>query len=195
MARLPQKCHKCRERAVTYDVIPEYSCEMVHDARPYTVNITNFDVLKCKNCGEITFDEKATTQLSDALRTTVGVLHPAEIRAARESLGLSQKELASRIRVSETSLCRWETGAQIQQRSLDLLLRLYFRMPEVQKFIAREAIDLALKSKRDFIQLSESFRVPTPERNQSTTTDSESYSFKPTPVGIVGNQSILKLVS
>ena len=37
---------------------------------------------------------------------------PAELRAAREALGLSQKALAKRLGVAQTSVLRWESGAR-----------------------------------------------------------------------------------
>ena len=41
-------------------------------------------------------------------------------------------------RSSAETLSRWETGAQIQQRGFDLLLRLYFALPAVREYLAPE---------------------------------------------------------
>jgi transcriptional regulator with XRE-family HTH domain len=49
-------------------------------------------------------------------------------------LGLTQKELAERLQIAEATLCRWETGRQIQQRLSDLALRLYFDLPGVRQY-------------------------------------------------------------
>ena len=41
------------------------------------------------------------------------------IEENRKALGLTQEDLASRVGIGKTTLSRWETGAQVQQRSLD----------------------------------------------------------------------------
>jgi transcriptional regulator with XRE-family HTH domain len=48
---------------------------------------------------------------------------------------LSQKDLAERLGVAEATISRWETGAQIQSRALDNLLRVYFAVPEVRSVL------------------------------------------------------------
>jgi transcriptional regulator with XRE-family HTH domain len=62
-------------------------------------------------------------------------LQPHEVRAGREGLGLTQKELASYLQIADATLSRWETGAQIQQRSMDRLLRGFFFVPEFRRFL------------------------------------------------------------
>lgn len=46
----------------------------------------------------------------------------AKIEAARKRMGLSQTELAQRVGVGQTAVCRWESGKS--QPSLANLLRL-----------------------------------------------------------------------
>ena len=46
-----------------------------------------------------------------------------------------EKQLAYLLGLAEATISRWETGAQIQQRSLDNLLRIFFGFPEVRKQI------------------------------------------------------------
>jgi putative zinc finger/helix-turn-helix YgiT family protein len=125
----------CRERAVSPDTLAAYAAEMEHDGRKYDVSVANFQVLRCQNCGELFLDEAANERLSDALRAAVGLLAPAEIREKREDLGLTQKQLASLLRISEFTLCRWETGAQLQQRSMDAFLRVFFEAPEARRIL------------------------------------------------------------
>lgn len=45
-----------------------------------------------------------------------------KIERARKKLGLSQAELGQRVGVSQTAVCRWETGAK--QPSLNNMLKL-----------------------------------------------------------------------
>ena len=66
------------------------------------------------------------------------MLEAAQIRQNREHLGLTQKQLAGMLGIAEATLSRWETAAQIQQRSLDRLLRLFFASAAVRKALADE---------------------------------------------------------
>jgi len=121
-----RKCMICRERTVSPTTLDSYATEVEHNGRKYAISVADFPVLKCRHCGEIYLDEAADEKLSEALRTAAGLLSPAEIRQGREEFGLTQKHLAGLLRISEFTLSRWETGAQIQQRSMDALLRILF---------------------------------------------------------------------
>lgn len=129
-----RKCMHCRERAVSPSVGP-YSAEMEHDGRKYLVEIPDFEVLRCENCGSVVLDDAASDRLFDALRQKAGLLAPAEIRGRREALGRKQRELAALLQISESTLSRWETGAQMQQRCMDTLLRGFFGVPEFRHFL------------------------------------------------------------
>ena len=131
----PWKCGRCRQREV-YPVEEEYTTEVVHDGRSYSVTVPALRVFRCRNCGEAVLDTEANRQISLAFRRQAGLLTPEEIRQGRKALGLKQEELAGRLGVAESTLSRWETGAQIQQRSLDKLLRLFFTLPEVRWALA-----------------------------------------------------------
>src|SRR5690349_19485098 len=122
MKPFPWKCGHCRERAVYPVALETYTAELDHDGRKYPISLINFQVARCEKCGSIILDDAANRRLSDALRSTVGLLQPAEIRARREALGLTQKELANYLQTADATLSRWETGAQLQQRSMDKLL-------------------------------------------------------------------------
>ena len=135
MEPFPWKCGDCRRKAVYPITLPEYSVPMEHDGRTYQVVVKNFDVLKCRDCGEIEITDEFSERLSEAYRQAVGLLSPTEIRAHRTGLGLSQKGLADALKISESTLSRWETGSQIQQRSMDLLLRLVFELAEVRDYL------------------------------------------------------------
>jgi transcriptional regulator with XRE-family HTH domain len=45
---------------------------------------------------------------------------------------MTQKEAADRMGIAEATLSRWLTGTQIQSRSLDNLMRVFFAFPEVR---------------------------------------------------------------
>jgi putative zinc finger/helix-turn-helix YgiT family protein len=119
-----------------YPAEGDYTAEVVHDGRSYTVTVPALRLFRCRNCGEAVLDTEANEQISRAFRRQAGLLTPEEIRQKREALGLKQKELAERLGVAKETLSRWETGGQVQQRSLDRLLRLYFALPEVRAFLS-----------------------------------------------------------
>jgi DNA-binding transcriptional regulator YiaG len=79
------------------------------------------------------FDDSANDQITDALRRLVGLLPPERIRSNRESLRLTQRDFANLLGVGESTVSRWETGSQIQQKSLDRLMRLFFAFPGVRE--------------------------------------------------------------
>ena len=134
MGASPRRCLTCRRRAVVPTILPAYAVEMDHDGRKHDVAISNFRVLKCENCGAIVLDDEANDVLFDALRSAAGLLAPAEIRRQREALGLKQKELANLLQIAESTLSRWETGAQMQQRCMDKLLRGFFAVEDLRRF-------------------------------------------------------------
>ena len=125
----------CRERRVRRTILEHYATSADHDGRSYDLVLDHLDVLRCENCGAIVLDESANTRISDALRRAAGLLLPAEINAARNALGLTQKQLAAQLRIAESTLCHWETGAQIQQRAMDGLLRVFFQSAEARSIL------------------------------------------------------------
>jgi len=135
-----KKCGNCGQRAVALARLDTYETDIEHDGRRYTVHIPDFNVPKCGNCGAVVLDDYATGRIDEAFRRQAGLLSPDEIRSNRAKLGLTQQALADAVRVSVSTLSRWETGGQIQQRSLDLLLRLYFELPAVRKAVAEESV-------------------------------------------------------
>ncbi len=139
MKPFPWKCGQCHQKQVIGTTLASYETDLDHDGRNYPLTMINFRVARCENCGNIILDDQANRELIDALRVAAGLLHPTTIRERREALGLTQKTLASQLRVSESTLSRWESGAQIQQRAMDLLLRGYFYVDEFRFFASQGA--------------------------------------------------------
>jgi putative zinc finger/helix-turn-helix YgiT family protein len=134
-SRKPRKCMYCRQNQVVATVLPSYAQELEHDGRKYSVTLSDFHVLQCQNCHELVLDDSADERLNAALRSEAGLLTPAAIRLARESLGYTQQQLADYLRISMYTLSRWETGAQIQQRGMDALLRVFFESVEARRVL------------------------------------------------------------
>lgn len=130
-----QECMNCRQRAVSPTRLDSYTTELEHDGRKNANTLADFPVLKTRHCGEIYLNDADDERLSEALRAAAGLLSPAEIRTAREGFGLTRKQLAGLLRISEFTLSRWETGVQIQQRSMDAFLRIFFGSGEARRLL------------------------------------------------------------
>jgi DNA-binding transcriptional regulator YiaG len=93
-------------------------------------------------------DDAANRRISNALRQQLRLLTPEQIRANRDALGLTQPELAGMLGIAVATLSRWETGAQIQQRAMDRLLRVTFAFEVVREALQddRTLADLGVAS-------------------------------------------------
>jgi putative zinc finger/helix-turn-helix YgiT family protein len=140
MRSYPWKCGTCGQRAIE-PVVVEYSTEMDHDGRSYSLTIPRLELLECKDCHARVLTDTAHERLSEALRAKAGLLTPQEIRKQREMLGLTQKDLAACLKVAEATVARWEAGGQIQQRAMDTLLRLFFDVPQARAYLGGAGIN------------------------------------------------------
>jgi putative zinc finger/helix-turn-helix YgiT family protein len=138
-----KKCGKCRQKAVVLATVP-YTTQIDHDCRKYIVTIPDLVVPRCGNCGTIVLDEEANRRISAAFREVAGLLSPEEIRTNRVALGLTQQAFADLLGVAVSTLSRWETGGQIQQRSLDRFLRSVFSVPSERAFLEQLASEPAV---------------------------------------------------
>ena len=139
----PWRCHNCREMSVVPQRI-DYQDTVRYDDRMVSYLARDIEIPICRNCGEKVFTENVDAQLCDALRRHLQLLTPAQIREAISRLGLSRKEVADRLGVSEDLLWRWENGFSIQSRAMDNLLRLFFQIPEVRTVLSAPAIEASL---------------------------------------------------
>jgi putative zinc finger/helix-turn-helix YgiT family protein len=133
----PWKCGACRSRSVVPTTV-NYTTEIEHDGRAYSVTVADLEVLRCQQCGEMILDDAANRRISETFRNQLGILTPGQIRQNRESLRLTQKQLAGLMGIAEATLSRWETGSQVQQRALDKLLRLCFACDSARELLADE---------------------------------------------------------
>src|SRR6266540_3203215 len=78
----PWRCGHCQEKAVYRETIA-YSLPCDYDGREYIVTVPDLVVPKCRNCGELLFDQAANEGITDALREQLGLLKPAQIREGR----------------------------------------------------------------------------------------------------------------
>src|SRR3954452_10142417 len=94
----PWKCGHCRARAVQPAVV-DYSTEVAHDGRLYTVRVPALRTPRCQNCGTLVLDTRGNERISRAFRRQAHLLSPSEIRRERRALRLTQEQLAARLGV------------------------------------------------------------------------------------------------
>ncbi len=141
----PRYCDVCRKNTV-WAVRLLYRSEIRHDGVLHTVETPELVVPRCQECGALYFDNHAEEQISRAFRDQVHLLHPEQIRANRQTLGLSVPQLAVRLGVAVDLLANWEEGLQFQSRAHDNLLRAFFALPEVRTALRAEGPNPAFGS-------------------------------------------------
>ena len=127
----PRRCAVCGEVSVSRCHIP-YNAEVRHDGKLHAFSIARLGIDQCERCGEQFFTASTDEEINLALRSYLGLLTPSEIRSGLALCGVNQKEFAEHLGIAAETVSRWLTGASIQTRSLDKLMRLYFIMPNVR---------------------------------------------------------------
>jgi putative zinc finger/helix-turn-helix YgiT family protein len=127
----PWRCTRCKAKEV-HPLETDYSTTVEHDGRSYTIRIADLLIPTCRNCGAQTFSVGDDDRIIAALRAQVGLLTPQEIQQRRAQFQLSPQELAQSLGVAPETISRWETGALIQSRAMDNLLRRFFESTEAR---------------------------------------------------------------
>jgi len=133
----PWICGNCHQREVRMAVVP-YALQVEYEGTTIEVVIPDLETPCCEQCGTIMLDDRANRRITEEIRRHFGLLTPEQIRRNRESIGQSREQLAAHLGLSESTLTRWESGGQLQQRAMDRLLRLYFVSPEARVVLADE---------------------------------------------------------
>ena len=133
MMKPVRKCSNCGQRTMRL-VQDRYVTEVKHDGHPYRIDLPDLPYYKCAECESVVLPDEANAAIGRQLRIVAGLLLPEEIRRGRTALGLRQKELADILGIAEATVCRWETGAQIQQTGYDRALRAFFNVPEMRSY-------------------------------------------------------------
>ena len=134
----PRRCLECGEVNVRPATIA-YEGEVKHDGRVYAIRVAQLPVNKCRACGEVFFTNVTDDQISQALRSRLSLLPPDDIRRCLDVLDLRQKDFADRIGVAPETVSRWLSGAQIQSRAMDNLMRLFFGFQNVRDALSGPA--------------------------------------------------------
>ena len=138
-----RSCHVCGQKSLRRVKRP-FEHEVSHDGRPAVkIRIPDLEVIACTNpdCrpqhpdDTVLEDAAATRRITEETYRQLGLLTPAEIRAARERLNLTQQQLQELLGLGGNSLSRWESGRVYQSRSHDAMLRVIFSVPEARWFL------------------------------------------------------------
>ncbi len=139
MATAPS-CMDCGNKTMKL-VTDRYRAEIKHDGRAYLVDLPVLQFYRCSNCPEsIVLPEAADQAIGIELRRVAKLLSPAEIKEIRKRFELSQQELADVLDIAESTVCRWETGVQIQQRHFDKMRRAYAELPEFRNYLSSHRV-------------------------------------------------------
>ena len=130
--KFPIRCVECGQVAVRPAMIP-FEIEKNQDGKLYQLHIPKLHANRCENCGEVYLGSEADAQISAALRDEIGLLTPQQIRGNLAALKLNQKDAAEQLGIAAETMSRWLTGAMIQSRAMDNLLRVFFGCTEVRK--------------------------------------------------------------
>ena len=130
----PWLCGPCGAEKVFPEKIA-YETSLRYEGRDYQVVVPELPALKCRECGAVLLNNESDAHLSSAFRDRLKLLQPETIREGRKRLGLNQREFAELLGVAEESVSRWETGAQMQSRVVDKIMRVYFASPEARKVL------------------------------------------------------------
>lgn len=127
----PRTCVECDNETVVCTTIP-YNAEVKHDGKLHAFLIPELRIDKCTACGEEYFSSETDSQISKELRVHLCFLQPEEIKTKLNAFGINQSDFAKRIGVAKESVSRWLTGAVIQNRAMDNLMRLFLGMDSVR---------------------------------------------------------------
>ena len=128
-------CIECGKKSMRL-VQDRYEADVKHDGRSYRIDIPLLEYYRCDDCPKsLVLTDAADEAVGRELRRMAKLLLPQQIRDIRKKFGLSQKELAELLGIGEATLCRWETGTQIQQRAFDKMLRAFLNVPAFQQYL------------------------------------------------------------
>lgn len=96
--------------------------------------------------GEELITSEGVQLIEDTKARYMGLLLPKEIKAMRQFLGLTQKQMSELLQAGEKSYTRWETGRARPSRMVNVLLRLVYSgkvSVDDLKSVARRTIPFA----------------------------------------------------
>lgn len=105
--------------------------------RKVPVVAENLPVRVCTHCQETFSGPEAARIHHEAICRALGLLTPDEISSVRKRLGASQEEFAALTGIGVATISRWERGRLLQNKAMDLYLRLLDSNPENVRLLER----------------------------------------------------------
>ncbi len=96
-----------------------------------SIVIQDSEWFRCSECEEVLIPPRLREQLDEARYSALGLLSPKKIQEIRVKAGLTQKEISEILGVGEKTYTRWESGRSIQNKSSDMLIRLFDKNPDM----------------------------------------------------------------
>ncbi|MBI1831046.1 MAG: type II toxin-antitoxin system MqsA family antitoxin [Planctomycetes bacterium] len=135
----PWRCSNCRESAVYAGVI-DYHVDLDYSGQTYHIKLDGLKTPRCRKCGTPLLDGDANAKITRELLRKAKLLTPRQIAKYRESLELTQSDLAAALGVAEDIVAYWEDGMLIQTRPHDNMLRLFFGLPEARDLLTKQKL-------------------------------------------------------
>ena len=130
-------CPKCGA------MMAERRGKLTYPVNGQKVPVAGASHLHCSACGEVVLRPEEVRWLRRGAfaryREEHRLLDPEEIRAMRESFGLTQSVLARLLRLGSNTISRWESGRKVQTAALDVLLRLIRDQPSNLRYLRQNA--------------------------------------------------------
>jgi DNA-binding transcriptional regulator YiaG len=122
----PHICPECGATAV-YPETTNYRTAFKYEGQLHEFEAPNVTLNKCRDCGGTILPNTALDQITEAFRRHVNLLTAEEIRGGLAKLQLSQKDFAERIGAAPKSVSDWLANLRFQPRSLDRMMRSFFK--------------------------------------------------------------------
>jgi len=106
----------------SHDVHESWQTEVFRFGETDDISV-ELPTLVCRSCEFMFTDQRAEVLRHEAVCKHQNLLTPSEIIKVRKDLQMSRREFALAFGIPRASMDRWETGKQIQNTSLDSLLR------------------------------------------------------------------------
>jgi len=130
--------------------------------------VPDYLIFVCDTCGEATVDpesvKRAEPIVCDLHRRGEGMFTSDEIRAIRESFGLSQDDFGVLLGGGKKAFARYENGRVMQARSMDNLLRVLKAYPQALTELRAETSSGGRSQALSVYQVSSSIRVSLPQK-------------------------------
>ncbi len=113
-----------------------YTETRLHEGLEYTVSLQAYTGFQCTKCEEVYHTKHSENQIFCELKNVIGLLQTEEIRAGLKKTGYSQRGFAELTGIAEEVVSRWVNNRQMQSRSLDNFMRVFFNVKEARHVLA-----------------------------------------------------------